>query len=213
VLVAVPAVVRSGGGEAAAGSLATLGVSGEAASGTPPRALRLLELRERQGLDRPPVGVRSGRLADLPRVRERPPASLSIRALGVSASIRPVGVRNGQLEVPEDPSVVGWYRHGPSPGQAGSAVVVGHVDLDGRPGVFYRLRELEPGAVLRVRVPGRGVVSFRVAARRLYPKDELPARLVFASTGRPRLTLVTCGGDYDPARRRYEDNVVVFAVA
>lgn len=207
----MPAVVRAGGGEEAAGSLAVLGASvGTAPDG---RALRLLEIRERHGSEEPDVGVRPGRLAELPRVRERPPASLSIGALGVSAPIRPVGVHNGLLEVPEDPAVLGWYRHGPSPGRAGSAVVVGHVDLDGRRGIFYRLREVEPGAVVRVRVPGRGIVAFRVVARRLYPKDELPARLVFARTGRPRLTLVTCGGDYDPARRRYEHNVVVFAVA
>jgi sortase (surface protein transpeptidase) len=157
------------------------------------------------------VRTRSARLADLPPNAKRRPESLRIPELGVAAPVRPVGVVDGLVEVPGDPGVVGWYRHGSSPGQPGSAVLVGHVDLDGRRGVFFRLRELEPGAVVAVGF-GRGDArSFRVVARRTYPKGRLPARLVFAETGRPYLTLVTCGGDFDSARGEYEENVVVVA--
>ena len=53
--------------------------------------------------------------------------------------------------------------------------------------------------------------AFRVVARRSYPKGRLPARLVFAESGRPYLTLFTCGGDFDAARGEYEENVVVVA--
>ena len=36
--------------------------------------------------------------------------------------------------------------------------------------------------------------------------------LVFARDGDSRLVLVTCGGRFDPARRSYDDNIVVRAV-
>jgi hypothetical protein len=58
---------------------------------------------------------------------------------------------------------------------------------------------------------GSGVVGYVAAARLRYPKAALPDE-VFAQYGRPRLALITCGGRFDPAQRRYTDNVVVFAV-
>lgn len=209
-LVGIPTLWLTGGSSASAGSLAGLG-SPPAVGG----AVAGEELREQapwaaHGVP-PPIGIRSARLVDLPRAAERRPASLRIAALGVAAPVRPVGVAEGLVEVPDDPGVVGWYRHGSSPGRPGSAVLVGHVDLDGRPGVFFRLRELEPGALVTVGFARGAGEAFRVVARRSYPKGRLPARLVFAESGRAYLTLVTCGGDFDAARGEYEENVVVVA--
>jgi hypothetical protein len=39
-------------------------------------------------------------------------------------------------------------------------------------------------------------------------KGALPGSL-FATTGPPRLALVTCGGSFDPATGHYRDNVIV----
>jgi hypothetical protein len=44
-----------------------------------------------------------------------------------------------------------------------------------------------------------GVVSYRVEAVTRVPKGDLPVDAVFARTGAPRLTLVTCGGPFDYA--------------
>jgi Sortase domain len=210
-LVAVPALWFTGRSEASAGSLSEIDRP-PVAAGSGLEIDELKELAARAALGGPlPVRTRSARLADLPRNSKRRPESLRIAALGVAAPVRPVGVADGLVEVPGDPGVVGWYRHGAEPGRPGSAVLVGHVDLDGRRGVFFRLRELEPGAVVTVGFGRGGVRSFRVVARRTYPKGRLPARLVFAETGRPYLTLVTCGGDFDSARGEYEENVVVVA--
>ena len=76
----------------------------------------------------------------------RPPATISIPAIGVDASVVPVGLVPGTdtLQIP-DIDHVGWYQLGPSPGQTGSAVLVAHIDGNGRPGVFWRLGHLAPG--------------------------------------------------------------------
>jgi sortase (surface protein transpeptidase) len=159
------------------------------------------------------VGVRSALLEDLQRPKAARPISLRIPALGVDAPVTPVGVDAATREVlvPEDSATVGWYRHGPSPGQPGSAVLAGHVDYGEGRAVFYRLGKLEPGAVVVVGFGDGSERRFRVVARRLYGEDDLPAR-VFAVSGRPVLTLITCGGSYDASARSYEGNVVVYAV-
>ena len=42
-------------------------------------------------------------------------------------------------------------------------------------------------------------------------KAALPTS-IFTRTGERRLVLVTCGGPFDAARRRYRDNVIVTAL-
>ena len=107
---------------------------------------------------------------------------------------------------------VGWYRYGPTPGDPGSAVLVGHVDSASQGiGTLFHLRELRPGAIIKIRFADGSLRSFSMVGRRSYRKDALPAG-IFARSGRPVLALITCGGPFDRATRSYEDNVVVYAV-
>jgi sortase (surface protein transpeptidase) len=142
------------------------------------------------------------------------PVRLRIPPLDVDAPVEPAGVDplTGEMAVPGDPATVGWYRFGPSPGRAGSAVLAGHVDVQGnRPGAFLRLGTLQPGDRVEVVYDDGGSQHFSVEARTTYRKDELPLDVVFGGQGPPVLTLVTCGGGFDPAASSYDSNVVVFA--
>lgn len=140
-----------------------------------------------------------------------PPTTVKIGSIGVEASIVGVGLVPGtnSLEIP-DIEHVGWYRLGPSPGQAGSSVLVGHVDGQGRPGVFWRLGRLTPGDIITVSYEGAVTRNFRVMGRQQVPKAALPADL-FSRAGPPRLVLITCGGAFDTTTRHYADNVVIVA--
>jgi sortase (surface protein transpeptidase) len=189
----------------------------EANVGTPPWAASDPSrggVQSTDGVEASTIAVHSARLADLkPAVTASAPLRLGIPALGVSAEIVPVGVeRTGSMEVPKDVATVGWYRFGPSPGSAGSSLLIGHVDsrLEG-PGVFFGLSTLERGDEIRVRVSGGGWRSFEVVARNLVAKDRLPPG-IFAREGDPFLTLVTCGGGFDEEAGHYTHNVVVSAV-
>jgi hypothetical protein len=155
----------------------------------------------------------SARLHDQPLRTVNRPVRVRIAAIGVDASAYPVGVlpSSDLLEAPSDGDRLGWYRHGPSPGEAGSALIAGHVDYAGKRGVFYELSRLQPGATVVVDYEDGSAQEWRVVARRQYPKDELPTDVLFARTGSPMLSLVTCGGLYDASKRAYRDNVVVFA--
>jgi sortase (surface protein transpeptidase) len=160
------------------------------------------------------VEVHSARLADLePVITGRRPYRLRIPSLRVAAPIVPVGIDpTGTMEVPEDIRTVGWYRLGPSPGEVGSSVLVGHVDSRlGGPGVFFRLSSLEPSDEVHVRLAGGAWRAFEVVSRTLVPKGSLPTG-AFTREGDPILTLITCGGGFDWAAGSYTHNLLVAAV-
>ena len=141
------------------------------------------------------------------------PVGLEIAGLRVDAPVEPYGVgRNGEMDVPGNTRDVAWYRHGPSPGEPGSAVLAAQVDLGGRRGVFYRLGTLEPGDLVTVTYDDGSRRDFRVAARAEYTKEELPTEAIFSRQGDPVLTLITCGGGFNPSLRSYDSNIVVYAV-
>jgi LPXTG-site transpeptidase (sortase) family protein len=166
------------------------------------------------GPEAPPIRTYPARLQDQPARVVNRPVAIHIGVLGVDAPVVPVGVvpDSNLLEAPANPTTTGWYKHGPAPGEGGSAVIAGHVDYAGVRGVFFGLRTIEPGAAITVDYQDGSTRTWRVVARRQYQKTELPTDMLFARQGSPSLTLVTCGGLYDASRRSYRDNVVVFAV-
>lgn len=137
---------------------------------------------------------------------------LSVPRIGVeNAPIVPVGVLpDGRFEVP-DARLVGWYRFGPAPSDAGVTVLAAHLNFDGVNGVFRRLAELDDGDQIAVTSADGRTRTYRVTERRLIDKTQLPPDEIWSRTGPSRLVLVTCGGRYDAKRRGYDDNVVVFA--
>lgn len=139
-----------------------------------------------------------------PRVR--------VPALEVDAPVIGLATRDGVLDVPRTASDVGLWSAGPVPGDPGAAVLVGHVDLDGVPGVFARLGDLRPGTRIVVRRPDGRDATFLVDRVQQHAKTAFPTDEVYAPTERPSLRLVTCGGAFDRRTGHYRDNVVVFAV-
>jgi sortase (surface protein transpeptidase) len=115
------------------------------------------------------------------------------------------------MEVPKDAASAGWFSEGPTPGALGPAVIAGHVTWDGAPAVFHRLGTLRRGdRVIVARKDGKTAV-FSVSRVARFSKSRFPSRMVYGAINHAGLRLITCGGTYDTARRRYLDNVVVFA--
>ncbi|MCL7460862.1 class F sortase [Micromonospora echinofusca] len=145
-----------------------------------------------------------------------PPVRLEIPTIDVTARVNAVGIneRTNEFEVPPSVDQIGWYRYGPGlETDAGSVVVAGHVDsaTQGK-GAFYRLRELDEGDTLTATGSDGEARRYRVVAREEYDKTRIPLDRYFARDGKPRLTLITCGGPFDAKARKYRDNIVVTAV-
>jgi Sortase domain len=145
-------------------------------------------------------------------VRIGRPTRVRIPAIGVVASIEPLGLRpDGRLAAPGDPDVVGWWGGGPRPGYRGAAVLAGHVDSRHGPAVFARLRELSGGELVEVSDARGRRARFRVSRSETHSKQRFPTRRVYAVGGPPVLRLITCTGAFDRSRGHYEDNLVVSA--
>ncbi|MFD5480292.1 class F sortase [Streptomyces hawaiiensis] len=154
---------------------------------------------------RPPAGLRP-----LPRSRA---TRLLIPYLRVDAPVMDLGLdRDRRLTAPpdDDPKLVGWYRHGASPGEQGTAVAVGHLDTDSGPAVFAGLTELKRGRIVKARRADGRIAVYTVDKIKSYEKAHFPSQEVYGARGRPELRLITCGGSYD-RRKGYSGNVVVFA--
>ena len=142
------------------------------------------------------------------------PVSLTIPLIGVSTKLITLGLApDGSLQVPPitDTAVAGWYTGSPRPGAIGSAIIVGHIDSVGGPGVFFRLSELRKGDQVYVRRADGTLVKFLVTAVQQYLKDHFPTQAVYGPTPDAELRLITCGGAFDDATGHYLSNIVVYA--
>lgn len=140
------------------------------------------------------------------------PVSITIPSLRITSELEELGLgKKRAMETPKDPAKAGWYRPGTSPGAIGPSVIAGHVTWDGVPAVFFKLTELDPGDRIDVRRADGRTAEFTVDRTAVYPKNEFPTVEVYRNLDHAGLRLITCGGDYSEADRRYADNVVVYA--
>jgi sortase (surface protein transpeptidase) len=144
----------------------------------------------------------------IPRSR---PVHLSIPIIGLSVPLSVLTLnKNGTVNVPTNFSEPGWYNGARSPGQKGSAVILGHVDNFHGPAVFFHLDKLKLGNRVDVTLKDGRKLVFAVIGERMYNKTNFPDKLVYGKRTYPALQLVTCGGIFDAATGHYLSNIVVF---
>jgi hypothetical protein len=188
-------LLPGGGPVAVAGSLVTVDTD----------ALEPLPLRAGQRIARPEAPP----LVTLPPSE---PVRVTIPALAVTARVMELGLADdGSMEVPPGAFPAGWFDQSPTPGELGPAVLAGHVDWGGEPGVFAGLPTLAAGDRVLVDRADGSTATFVVDRVGEYAKDEFPAGSVYGDIDRAGLRLITCGGDFDEEEASYRDNVVVYA--
>jgi hypothetical protein len=129
-----------------------------------------------------------------PALAAAPPVRIRISAIGVDSSLIALGLAaDGTLQVPVDGSVAGWFTGSPTPGEHGPAVIAAHVDWNHAPGVFFHLRDLEPGAEVAVDRADGTTARFEVLKVEQYPKDAFPTERVYGDIDHAGLRLITCG--------------------
>jgi len=140
------------------------------------------------------------------------PLTLRIPAIGLAVSLgSSLGVNlDGTVQVPTGTAQPGWFRLGPTPGQIGSSVILGHVDSYLGPGVFFQLRTLAAGDQVDVGLADGVTTQFTVDSVAMYSKESFPDQSVYGSHGSSALQLVTCGGVFDHQTGSYLSNIVVY---
>jgi LPXTG-site transpeptidase (sortase) family protein len=153
--------------------------------------------------------------ADLPDASGR----LVISAIGIDAplTVKVVG-SDGAMPNPNGPEDVALYDFsvfgglGGWPGVGGNVVLSGHVDYhDYGPAVFWRLRELQPGNEIELRLDDGSVIKYTVKWSRTVGDAGAGWDSIVASTTKESLTLITCEGTFDPSTRSYDARRVVWA--
>ncbi|MFJ4774486.1 class F sortase [Streptomyces uncialis] len=149
-------------------------------------------------------------LAALPFARAE---RVAIPAIRVDAPMMPVQLdAEGWVDAPpaEDPNLAGWFSGAVSPGEKGTAVVVGHVDNQQGPAVFYGLGALEKGNKVEIQRADGKTAVFEIYGIEVYRKQDFPGEQVYGDTGYPEVRVITCGGGFSK-QSGYDGNVVVFA--
>lgn len=142
------------------------------------------------------------------------PTRIKIPKLKVNSPIGAVTVNmKGKLGTPplSKPNQTGWYRFSPVPGEAGPAIINGHVSTRKGPAVFDRLRELAKGDHIYVYRSDGKVTRFTVSGIEQASKNGFPTKRVYGNTSSSQLRLITCGGVYNKTAHSYTDNIVVYA--
>jgi LPXTG-site transpeptidase (sortase) family protein len=147
-----------------------------------------------------------------PAIARSRPLTLIIPSLKINTVVGILGLQpDHQVMVPTNTRIVGWYDDGPTPGEVGSAVILGHVDSFEGPGTFFYLKNLKAGDSITVRLADGVITHFAVTQVVEYSKTAFPDKLVYGSHGTQSLQLVTCGGTFDHETGHYESNIVVFS--
>ncbi|MGW6548596.1 class F sortase [Streptomyces massasporeus] len=160
--------------------------------------------------NRVPAGTFAGTVPPLPYSL---PDRVRIPAIQVDAPIIPVGLdADGWVGAPppEDPNLAGWFTGAVTPGEKGTAVVVGHVDNQQGPAVFYGLGALKQGNRVEVARQDGKTAMFEIYGVEVFEKNNFPGDRVYASKGAAELRVITCGGGFSK-QEGYAGNVVAFA--
>jgi len=143
---------------------------------------------------------------------ESAPVRLRIPSLNIDTYFVELGIQNNrEIEIPSGFEEVGWYKFGPTPGELGPAVVLGHVDSYMGPAVFFYLGQLNPGDTVEIDRADGTTAVFRIDKLERYLQTEFPTSLVYGDLNYAGLRLITCSGSYDREQNRYDSNLIVYA--
>ncbi|MFC9291530.1 class F sortase, partial [Streptomyces sp. NPDC057052] len=110
------------------------------------------------------------------------PDRVRIPAIRVDAPVMQVGLdTDGWVGAPppEDPNLAGWFTGAVSPGEKGTAVVVGHVDNMQGPAVFYGLGALKKGNHVEVTRRDGKTAVFEIYGVEVFEKNNFPGDRVY----------------------------------
>jgi sortase (surface protein transpeptidase) len=159
-----------------------------------------------------------------PRREGVAPVEFQVDKIGVDAPIETGEVVDGAMQDPTGPWVVAWYEQIGKIGEGGNIVMAGHVDYwntgpngTAGPAVFWDIPHLNQGDIIRlVGEDGKPyeyavdwVQQFDVATQ-LTP-EVIQKDIIADTPGMETLTLITCGGDFDPATGEYNHRWVLRA--
>jgi hypothetical protein len=171
------------------------------------------------------VNVTTGVAPAEPEVAEIPvgvaPVGFQIPTFGVDAPVEVGAIVDGAMVDPTGPWVIVWYEQLGRLGQGTNVVVAGHVDYyTVGPAVLWSVKDpgLAPGELITLNAEDGQTFQYAVEwSRQFDVATELTPDVIQTEivnhTGYEALTIVTCGGEFNPATSEYYSRIVVRANA
>jgi sortase (surface protein transpeptidase) len=138
-----------------------------------------------------------------------------IPSLQIDAVVFPVGLaKDGTtMDVTQDAWTVGWWNGGTGgvvPGRAGDSVMTCHNHWYSGDALCQNLYTIAAGAVVDVVLKDGSTHRFKVDTVQTVASDATVPGL-FDATGPARLSIITCGGNWDNKTQNYSLRVIVNA--
>jgi LPXTG-site transpeptidase (sortase) family protein len=142
-----------------------------------------------------------------------PVARLIIEKAEIDAPVVIKGVdAQGVMQSPDNAYDTAWYDFSAHPGFGGNAVFAGHVDyIRVGKAVFWNLKDLEEGDLIQVRLQDGTVYKYAVNFREQFDAATAPVDMIVGPTPNETVTLITCGGTFNPDTHQYDKRLVIRA--
>lgn len=146
------------------------------------------------------------------RVDPGRPRLVEIEKIGVRGRIKPLGLtRSGAMATPANVHDAGWYESSSKPGEGGAVLLAAHVHGITKPGIFYNLKKLEAGDIVKVTRGDGQIFQYKVVSKEQVAADkvDMSKALLPVTPGKGGLNLITCGGALKGTE--YQDRIIVYA--
>ena len=141
------------------------------------------------------------------------PERIEIPTIGVDSFVQRVGIDQlGQIAVPTNIYLTGWFIRSSLPGSRGLSIIDGHLDGVRSDGIFKHLAQVKPGDGIDITMGNSIIHHFTVMTVQMVPNAEAANLLFSQDPAVPsQLNLITCGGTFDTNSKEYDQRVIVTA--
>lgn len=139
------------------------------------------------------------------------PRSISLPTINAEGYVQKVGIdQSKQIAVPSNVFMAGWYVKSARPGEKGLSIIDGHINGQVKDGIFAKLSQLKAGDEFELEMGNGKVLHYKIKDVQTVKLSEALSYLFSQQPNIERqLNLITCGGDYDPSAKTYEQRIIV----
>lgn len=141
------------------------------------------------------------------------PWKINLKSIQRDGYIQPVGIdQHGDIAVPSNVLMAGWYINSVKPGDAGLSIVTGHRDGRIRPGIFRHIGNLKKGDAFEITYGDGSIRKFEVVDVRIKSIEDTYELMYEKREDIERqLNLIGCTGTYDKDAATYDKRITIIS--
>lgn len=135
------------------------------------------------------------------------PVSATFHKTNTTVNVKSVGLdKKGRMGTVEDPKTLSWYNTKGHNVQ--NLLLSSHRDWNGELGILHGLESWENNQQLTLTFQDGEQKPYRLTDVKVYHKDKVPKDVMKLQEGNPRVTVITCTGDFHPNDGGYEKRAI-----